>query len=200
MKTYAIIQPAATYQYEVNLSSIQNNLYSLFAQMQHRFEYEHVCGYSLGHSLKFYDSLQSAVDQVKSQQYAVIEIELDTLDNVCVNRITSYSKMSSSWLTRDVASHEVSPGALNEIARQFAENRQTNHQEPDNAKYSAVYADMYTSSNGTTTAVRFFDNNAQGQSTNYSQPIMTRPNDFTIQYTMQNQQQGKPVVLLERKI
>lgn len=90
-KLYAIVQPGYTFQGQglTHTAYLIDIAYFILAPF-HQLIYEHVCGYSLGHDVVFFSSLESAKvefeEAVKSNrpfaygtviQKAIIELELD---------------------------------------------------------------------------------------------------------------------------
>lgn len=143
-KLYAVISPAVTY-----FSSSISDALGFAIEKYHEMAYEQVCGYSLGHSPVFFNTLEEAQDQFekaiatpiklhtfKIRQKAIIELEFDR------DKITGFSKIYTpkikklrnpaaenetffypvdipEWNEDNIYTNDISANALSAINRQY---------------------------------------------------------------------------------
>lgn len=106
-KLYAIVKPAYTFlgQGLINMSHLMDLPYFVLTPV-HRLLYENICGYSLGHDVEFFDTLEEAKDEferaVKTNreyiygsvvQNAIIELDHDK---------KSITELSNIYTVRDI--------------------------------------------------------------------------------------------------
>jgi hypothetical protein len=140
-KLYAIVQPS---------SPVTDDLPSLvvspFIFAYHKYYYEQIYGYSLGHQVRFYNTLveaKKAFPEHHISQDAIIEMEVDD------DRITSFSRIYSikgtvkrlkedtsnpglfekisiyNWTTHDITNNDCTAGALAEMNKLYQSMKQT---------------------------------------------------------------------------
>lgn len=144
-KLYALVKPPYTFTGQGLL-----DLPYLFLTPVYQLMYEHICTYTLGHDVEFFDSLQEAQDVFNSAiatgresvyigvvQNAIIELEYNGVNITkflkmhTVNDIKSprngnslFRTIGVAWEQKTIGPDDVSSDALYELNRQYKHNLQ----------------------------------------------------------------------------
>jgi len=137
-KKYALIYPAFTYAYD-GLADLP----ALVIEPLHKFTYAKICGYSLGHQPKFFETLEEAKEFNVStcmpkiaKQNAVIELDVEDENILAVSKIHNVKEVQLTqpsekyagfhepvtkmeWEDRDVVKADLTEGALEELNIQY---------------------------------------------------------------------------------
>lgn len=136
-KTYAVLKPAFSFT-EGDLSNLPYPAVALF----HLCWYERVCGYSLGHPVHFYDSLDDAKKAAMFSDKAIAELNIDedVITGFCtlykagimqkrykqLNNSRFFEKIYTQiWHEQPISPSDLSQNALTEINRHYQEQIQS---------------------------------------------------------------------------